>query len=77
MKIQSYAVAKDFFERHFEISEAVANVSELKAYLVRQNPAAQALLSRARFAVGDLFIDDSYSLKPDDHVSIIPPSSGG
>lgn len=77
MKIQSYAVAKDFFGRHFELDEPVANVTELKSVLGRQNPAAQALLSRARFAVGDSFIDDNYLLKPDDHVSIIPPSSGG
>jgi len=27
--------------------------------------------------VADEFIDDSFQLNPGDHVSIIPPSSGG
>ena len=77
MKIESYAIARDYFGRSFELDEPVNNIASLRELLTKRNPAAASLLKKTRFAVGDEFIDDSFQLKPADHVSIIPPSSGG
>jgi molybdopterin converting factor small subunit len=77
MKIESYAVARDFFGRSFELEEPVQDIASLRELLAKRNPAAASLLAKTRFAVGDEFIDDSFQLNPADHVSIIPPSSGG
>jgi len=77
MKIESYAVARDYFGRSLEIDEPVADVASLRRLLEQKNPAAASLLKKTRFAVGDEFIDDHFQLNPADHVSIIPPSSGG
>jgi molybdopterin converting factor small subunit len=77
MKIESYAVARDFFGRSFELETPVKDIASLRELLAERNPAAASLLKKTRFAVGDKFIDDSFELNPGDHVSIIPPSSGG
>ncbi|HSB93318.1 MAG TPA: MoaD/ThiS family protein [Flavitalea sp.] len=77
MKIESYAIARDFFGRSFEVDEPVTDIAALREWLAKKNPAAASLLKKTRFAVGDEFIDDSFLLHPADHVSIIPPSSGG
>ena len=77
MKIESYAVARDFFGRSFELEEPVQDIASLRELLAKRYPAAASLLAKTRFAVGDEFIDDNFQLNPADHVSIIPPSSGG
>jgi len=77
MKIESYAIARDYFGRSFDLDESVTDIASLRILLEKRNPAAASLLKKTRFAVGDEFIDDSFQLNPDDHVSIIPPSSGG
>ena len=77
MKIESFAIARDYFGRSFELEEHVNDIASLRELLAKRNPAAASLLKKTRFAVGDEFIDDSFQLKPADHVSIIPPSSGG
>lgn len=77
MKIESYAIAKDYFGSSFELHEAVADLASLKSLLAQRNPAAASLLQKTRFAVGDEFIGDDHLLKQTDIISIIPPSSGG
>jgi len=77
MKIESYAIARDYFGRSFEVEETVPDIASLRELLAIKNPAAASLLKNTRFAVNDEFIDDSFQLNPADHVSIIPPSSGG
>lgn len=77
MKIEVYAALKDFFEKEFTISLSLQTIAELKEYLIQKNIAAEQLLSICRFAVNDEFVDINYKLKPNDHIHIIPPSSGG
>ncbi len=77
MKVQVYAVLKEYFHNEFEIDQSVNTIRELNAVLLDQNPVAEKLLHLCRFAVNDEFVDNNFQLNPDDVISIIPPSSGG
>lgn len=77
MKLVMYALMKDYFEPELQIEESVLNIDELKQLLLQRNTDVENILSICRFAVNDWFIDNTFQLKHDDIVSIIPPSSGG
>ncbi|MGG9972584.1 MoaD/ThiS family protein [Ferruginibacter sp. SUN002] len=77
MKVEVYAVLKDFFEKEFSIDAPISTVAELREMLIHQNADAKNILQLCRFAVKDEFVNDQYELKPDDNIHIIPPSSGG
>jgi molybdopterin synthase sulfur carrier subunit len=53
------------------------SVSELRELLKRRHPEVADLLERVRFAVNEEYVEDSYSLKGDERVALIPPVSGG
>jgi len=77
MKIEVFAILKDYFEKQFFITEDVRNIESLKSYLLAKNPDAEPVLNACRFAVADEFVENTYELKKDDSISIIPPGSGG
>lgn len=77
MKVQVYAILKEYFEKEFEIKVPVASIQELKQQLLQTQPAAAGTLAACRFAVNDEFIDDNFQLQEHDIISIIPPGSGG
>lgn len=77
MKIQVFAVLKDYFEKEFELTGNIKNTSTLIECLSKNNPAATGMLNICRFAVNDEFIDTKFQLKEDDTICIIPPASGG
>ncbi len=76
MKIEMYALYKDYFDRQFTI-QPVQTIAQLRAELLQINPAAKEVLTMARFAVNNTFIDEQFFLSADDTVAVIPPSSGG
>lgn len=77
MKIEVYAMCREYFERSFILNEPVSNLVELRNALLKMNPRAGEVLQLSRFAANDSFIDENYILQSDDQISIIPPSSGG
>lgn len=77
MTVQTFAALKDYFAKDIEITEPLKFVSELKEYLIKQNPEAQDILSLCRFAVNQTFVDLDFEIKHNDTICIIPPSSGG
>ena len=77
MKIHVYAALKDHFEPEFELAGTVDNTDELKSRLQALNADAAGLLQSCRFAVEEGFIDNTFKLKENDTVIVIPPSSGG
>jgi len=77
MKIYTYASLKDYFDKEFVVEEPLATVEELNNFLARRNPAAIAILSSSRYAVQDSFVGNDFSLNKEDHIHIMPPSSGG
>ena len=77
MKIEVFAVLKDYFKAEFELDTAVSSIEALKEVLVTLQPGAIDILSTCRFAVNDEFIDNNFQLKESDTIYIIPPSSGG
>lgn len=77
MKVQVFAVMKDYFEKQFELQENISNIPGLKERLIQLNPAADSLLNICRFAVKDEFIDNDFQLQEHDTIYIIPPGSGG
>jgi len=77
MKIYTYAILKDYFDKEFSIDENISNVALLNNFLAQRNPAAKDILAACRFAVKDNFVTNDFELQPEDQVHIIPPSSGG
>lgn len=77
MKIQVFAILKDYFDKEFQLTGNIQNAEALKQHLIRFNPAAAGLLERCRFAVNDEFVDLHFEITENDTISIIPPSSGG
>jgi molybdopterin synthase sulfur carrier subunit len=77
MKVQVYAVLKDYFEKEFTLQQSFDTVSSLKSFLTRQNPKAENILNISRFAVDNEIVENDYSLNEYDNISILPPSSGG
>ena len=77
MKIYTYAILKDYFDKEFAVDETVSNVDGLYHFLVQRNPAAKDILAACRFAVNDQFVTNDFTLNQQDQVHIIPPSSGG
>lgn len=77
MKIQTFAILKDYFSPEFEIVENFKLVADFKAFLIQQNPIAEEILNISRFAVNDTFVDLDFEINHNDTISIIPPSSGG
>ena len=77
MKIQVYAVLKDYFEKEFTLEQSFDNINNLRSFLIDKNPAAADVLTISRFAVDNEFVDNDHTLKENDQISIMPPSSGG
>ena len=77
MKIQVFAILKDFFKKEFELQVKPQTIAELRVHLAKLNPDATQVLKRCRFAVQDEFVTDQFTLRGNEHVVVIPPSSGG
>jgi molybdopterin synthase sulfur carrier subunit len=77
MKIQTFAVLKDYFSPELETAEDFETIAALKTYLVQQNPSAQDILDISRFAVNNIFVELDFKINANDYICIIPPSSGG
>ncbi len=77
MKIITYAILKDYFDKEFILEQPVQTIDELQHFLTARNPAAKDILAACRYAVKDRFVTDDFVLAPDESVHIIPPSSGG
>ena len=77
MKVYTYAVLKDYFDKEFTIDEPVDTVQGLHNLLTQRNPAAATVLSACRYAVKDTFVTNDFSLSTEDVIHIMPPSSGG
>lgn len=77
MKIQVFAVLKDYFDREFELGDGITDVAALQQHLTKLNTDATGILKICRFAVHDEFVDQNYILTNNDTICIFPPSSGG
>ena len=77
MKVQVFAVLKEYFDKEFEVDASIADASDLRNFLIHSKPETKNILHNCRFAVNDEFVDMNYKLNPNDTITIIPPSSGG
>lgn len=77
MKIQVFAVLKDYFDKEFELSDDIHDIASLQNHLSALNTSAQGILQICRFAVHDEFVGHDYTLTKNDTICIFPPSSGG
>ncbi len=78
IKLIAYGIAKDILQsKQLEYELKLGDtISALKQNLFQQYPEFSKLKSLA-FAVGEDYQEDSYRLKENDEVVIIPPVSGG
>lgn len=77
VKITAFGIAKDIVGgKHLEMEVAGAELSKVRQALINQFPDFVKLTS-LKFAVNTNYVDDSYQLKDNDEVVLIPPVSGG
>jgi sulfur-carrier protein len=77
MKVYTYAILKDYFDKELLIDEPLLTITQLQQYLQQRNPAAGNILSTCRYAVQNQFVTGEFTIQPGDDIHIIPPSSGG
>ena len=78
LKIRTYASVKEMLGESFEIEvNDGCTIEELKKKIVVMNPKIAEMIYICRFAVYESIVSDKTSIKEDEHVHIIPPSSGG
>lgn len=77
MRVEVFAVLKDYFEPSFSIAAPVASVIELKQELAQKNPGAANVLEACRFAVNNEFVAEDFKLNEHDTIAVLPPASGG
>ena len=78
VKLLAFGIAKDILlsrKLEFELKEG-DSIAALKQKLYVQYPDLEKLKNLS-FAVGEEYREESYPLKNDDEVAIIPPVSGG
>ena len=78
IKVNVFANLKDHYDPEFtlEVPED-ANVEHILAELALKHPESQQILQSCRIAVGEDLVDKNYSLKENEEVFLLPPSSGG
>ena len=78
MTILLFAVLKEYFPSRLHLLDtSITNIQGLKNHLVQLNGNSEKVLNSCRFAVNNVFIDETFKLGPQHTVAIIPPSSGG
>jgi molybdopterin converting factor small subunit len=78
LKIRTYASVKEVFGKSFEIEvNNSCTIEELKKKIVGMKPETAELINICRFAIKESIVNDETLIKEDEHVHIIPPSSGG
>jgi molybdopterin synthase sulfur carrier subunit len=78
INVQVFAALKDYFTPQFTI-ELIdgTTVGDVYRLLTAEYPEAVSILAKCKPAVNDCFVDKAYVLSNDEHLLIIPPSSGG
>lgn len=77
MRIQVFAILKNYYKKEFELKTKISTISDLRRHLSMVNPDASPILNLCRFAIQDEFVTDQYQLTGNEHIVVIPPSSGG
>lgn len=77
MKIEVFAALKNYFSKEFEITDQLETVADLRQHLGNLNPLSSQLLGMCRFVVQEDLVSDAHPLLDNDHVIVLPPSSGG
>ena len=77
MKIQVFAVLKEYFDKEFELADDIKDIGELKTRLSCLNQEADGVLNISRFAINNEFVNSDHVIQAHDTICIFPPSSGG
>lgn len=77
MKIEVFAALKNYFRKEFEIADQLETVADLRQHLRDMNPSSAQLINMCRFVVQEDLVTDAHRLLANDHVVVLPPSSGG
>lgn len=78
VKVVAYGIAREImggFEHDLQL-DAPASLADVRALMIKKYPDFQKLAS-LRFAVGENYQPDDFTLQANDEVVIIPPVSGG
>jgi molybdopterin converting factor small subunit len=77
MKVNVFAILKDYFDPSFNVNEKLVSIKEVKNKLVQINPQSENILKVCRFAVNDELVSEDHKISDHDVISVLPPASGG
>ena len=66
----------NFLSRTLDINKGTT-IKEINTMLIKINPGCEEILGSCRYAVNDEFINENITLSDNEHLYILPPSSGG
>lgn len=76
--VHTFAALKDLIGAEFELEVAGGvDVEALKKAIMSKYPKSEAVLDQCRFAINEELVALSTGLEENQHVYILPPSSGG
>lgn len=64
-------------EQLLRVPASARDIAGLRAYLEQTEPRLEGRLGSVRFAINEVFCDDSSTVSHGDVVALIPPVSGG
>lgn len=78
INVKVFAALKDYFEPEFslDVSEGL-KISDIIDIIMVKSPFSSPVLFKSRVAVCENFVSPDYTLKENETIFIIPPSSGG
>ncbi|WP_457599926.1 molybdopterin converting factor subunit 1 [Hydrogenivirga sp.] len=76
-RVTYFSILREKLGKSEEELDFTGSVEKLRETLKERYPEVAELLDRVKFAVNEEYVDDTYEIKGDERVAIIPPVSGG
>ncbi len=76
-RIVYFSVIREKLKKSEEEIAFEGPIGRLREILMEKYPEVEPVLKRVKFAVNEEYVDDSFRLKGDETVAVIPPVSGG
>lgn len=77
MKVLYFAVVRERLKKDEEDIDFSGTISQLRKLLMEKYPELEGVFKVSMFAVNEEYVNDSFELKGDERVAVIPPVSGG
>ena len=77
LKVMYFSVLRERLRLSEEELEFSGPVGKLREILKERHPEVSEMIGSVRFAVNEEYVDDTFELRGNERVALIPPVSGG